>query len=66
MSRAGDFAGIAATVVYLIGDVATFAYLMIQDWPDVRGIGTGILITAINVFLAQIWPIYWAALHWIT
>ncbi len=49
---------------YLAADIATFGYLMYSDWPDMNW-WNWIILIPINVFLAQIWPIYWGLLHWI-
>ncbi|ULB08734.1 hypothetical protein ORIO_02130 [Cereibacter azotoformans] len=49
---------------YLLLDAATFVYLMVMDAPDINA-WNWLLIVPINLFLAQIWPIYWIILHWI-
>ena len=54
-------------LIALIGvaDLATFVYLM---WVDIAQGVEGwqwLGVTAINVLLAQIWPIYWGLIHWL-
>lgn len=48
-----------------IADIATFVYL---TWVDIAEGVEGwawVGATAINFLLAQIWPIYWAVIHWV-
>ncbi len=48
---------------YVIIDTITFIYLMYADWSDINW-WNWIIIIPVNAFLAQIWPIYWAFIHW--
>lgn len=50
--------------IYVIVDAITFIYLMHADWSDINW-WNWIIIIPVNVFLAQIWPIYWAFIHWL-
>lgn len=49
---------------YLIVDTATFVYLTFFD-GYIYNAWNWILALPINLFLAQIWPIYWSVLHWL-
>tara|TARA_R110000868_G_scaffold54164_4_gene169611 strand:- start:12852 stop:13067 length:216 start_codon:yes stop_codon:yes gene_type:complete len=49
--------------IYIVGDLATFFYLTFFDGYIYNG-WNWIIAIPINFFLAQIWPIYWAVLHW--
>ncbi|WP_428588845.1 hypothetical protein [Pseudodesulfovibrio sp.] len=40
--------------LYLLGDLATFIYLMVTDWNEASGFFTLLVCFAANVFLAQI------------
>lgn len=50
--------------IYLIGDVATFVYLTFLDGYEYTA-WNWIIAVPINIFLAQIWPLYWGILRWI-
>lgn len=50
--------------IYVIGNVATFVFLISQDLPGFNAWNWLVLIP-IDLFLAQIWPIYWGILYWI-
>ncbi|MCJ2164364.1 MULTISPECIES: hypothetical protein [unclassified Pseudodesulfovibrio] len=52
--------------IYLLGDLATFIYLMATDWNETSGFFSLLVCFVVNVFLAQIWPIYWVILHWLS
>lgn len=56
--------GSAALVAYALVDVATFIYLTFFD-GYVYNAWNWLFAVPINFFLAQIWPIYWAILHWL-
>lgn len=49
---------------YLAVDAFTFIYLTFFDGYEYNG-WNWIIVLPINVFLSQIWPIYWAVLHWL-
>ncbi len=50
--------------VYVLGDLATFVYLIAADAPDTHGLAW-LVVIPVDLFLATIWPIYWLILHWI-
>ncbi|WP_168161420.1 hypothetical protein [Oceanicola sp. S124] len=50
--------------IYLIGDAATFIYLIYKDFPDFNG-WNWIFIIPLDMIVAQVWPVYWAILHWV-
>lgn len=54
-----------AMIAYIVGDVATFIYLTFGA-GYVYNAWNWLIAIPINLFLAQIWPLYWAVLHWIT
>lgn len=56
--------GYILLVFWQIAAFATFVFLMIEDWPDIGPVNWLILVP-LNGFLAQIWPVYWAILHWV-
>jgi hypothetical protein len=48
--------------IYVVGDVATFIYLVFFD--DYRYTWWNwLIVVPINFFLAQIWPLYWLLLR---
>lgn len=47
--------------VYLVGDIATFVYLIVSDAADFNA-WNWLIIVPVDFFLASIWPIYWAIL----
>jgi len=49
---------------YVIADIATLVYLLVMDAPDFNA-WNWLIIIPVDIFLAQIWPIYWAVLHWV-
>ncbi len=49
---------------YFICDIATFIYLIKNDMHDFN-FWNWIVIIPIDIFLSQIWPLYWGILHWI-
>lgn len=51
--------------VYVAIDIATFIYLLVTDWPEIGHWRQVPIFIAIDGFLAMIWPIYWAVLHWL-
>lgn len=50
---------------YMLGGPLTYFYLMWVDWHQTHGVLAWVVTLAVNAFLAMIWPIYWAILHWI-
>lgn len=52
-------------MLYIIGNIGTWIYLMIEDWPDVHGVFSFLLMVGLNEVLASVWPVYWAILRWI-
>ena len=50
-------------VVWQIGSIATFVYLTFFD-GYVYTWWNWIIVLPINLFLGEIWPIYWALLKW--
>jgi predicted anti-sigma-YlaC factor YlaD len=53
-----------AWTVYWIGDAATFVYLTFFD-GYVYNAWNWIIAVPVNMFLAAIWPLYWAIIRWI-
>jgi hypothetical protein len=49
---------------YIAGNIATFLFLVVEDWPYFSA-WNWIIILPINEFLAAIWPLYWLILRWI-
>lgn len=47
--------------VYLTGDITTFVYLVVLDAADFNA-WNWLIIVPVDLFLASIWPIYWAIL----
>lgn len=47
--------------VYLLGDIATFVYLIFSDAADFNA-WNWLIIVPVDLFLASIWPVYWAIL----
>lgn len=45
-------------VAWMTADIGTFAYLMVNDWAYFNA-WNWIIMVPINIFLAQLWPIYW-------
>jgi hypothetical protein len=59
-----EWPSIALVVMYHIGTVITFMYLsFFKDYGYTWW--NWIFVVPINLFLAEIWPIYWVILHWI-
>ncbi len=50
-------------VVYIVGDIATLIYLTFFD-GYIYTAWNWIFAIPVNIFLAQIWPLYWVFLHW--
>lgn len=50
--------------VYLAGDALTFIYLTFLDGYVYNG-WNWLIAVPVNIFLAQIWPLYWAVLRWL-
>ena len=50
--------------LFVLTDTFTFIILMVWDRPFLNA-WNWLIIIPVNLFLAQIWPIYWAILHWI-
>ncbi len=53
-------------VLYAIIDLGTFVYLIVDDARDHGPWWHWLIFVPIDIFQAQIWPIYWAFLHWVT
>ncbi len=45
-----------------IAATVTLTYLLVQDWPTLNWWNWLIIFPA-DVFLSEIWPIYWAVLR---
>ncbi|WP_152986850.1 hypothetical protein [Pseudovibrio sp. POLY-S9] len=50
---------------YQLAALGTLVYLMFLDGYQYNW-WNWIVAVPINFFLAEIWPIYWALLHWIS
>jgi hypothetical protein len=51
-------------IAWHIGSVVTFVVLMVEDWPRLNW-WNWIIVAPINLFLGEIWPIYWGILRWV-
>jgi len=51
-------------IIYGIGYIATYIYLVILDWQESPNFLAWLFCAGIDIFLATIWPIYWTLLHW--
>jgi hypothetical protein len=49
--------------LYLIGDLATFVFLMFFDDYPYHG-WNWLIAVPVNGLLAAIWPVYWSVLRW--
>ena len=52
-------------VIWLGGSAATFVFLTFLD-GYVYNAWNWLVAIPVNLFLASIWPLYWAVLHWVT
>ncbi|NDV19243.1 hypothetical protein GO013_07395 [Pseudodesulfovibrio sp. JC047] len=52
-------------VIYAIGYAITFFYLVVVDWHETSNFLSWLFCAGVDVFLATIWPVYWAILHWV-
>ena len=50
--------------LYVVGDIATFVYLMFVDWDSFNW-WNWLIIVPLNGIIASLWPIYWGLLHWV-
>lgn len=50
--------------IFAWGNLATFVYLTFFDGYNYNAWNWMIAII-VNEFLAMIWPVYWAILHWV-
>lgn len=63
--KAGLMLGALFPFIYSVPAFGTFIYLLRADLPDARGlIGSAVIFTC-DLFLATIWPLYWAILKWL-
>lgn len=53
-----------AGLIYSVGWIATFIFLTFFD-GYVYNAWNWLIAIPVNAFLASIWPIYWALLHWL-
>jgi hypothetical protein len=53
-----------AIVAYVLADFGTFIFLTFFDGYEYNGFNW-IIAIPVNVFLSQIWPIYWLILRWL-
>ena len=51
-------------IIYVIGNITTFIYLTFFD-GYIYNWWNWLIAIPVNEFLAMIWPIYWAILHWL-
>ena len=51
-------------MAYFAADIATFIYLTFFD-GYIYNAWNWLIAVPINLFIAQIWPIYWGLLHWV-
>ena len=56
--------GVTAFILYHIVSIGTFVYLTFFDGYEYT-LWNWIIVIPLNIFLAEIWPIYWLLLHWI-
>lgn len=49
-------------IIWQIGSLITFGILVVEDWPDFNW-WNWIIFIPINLFLGEIWPIYWLILR---
>ena len=52
-------------ILYFAGNVATWLFLMVEDWPDIHGVFSFFWIAGCNEVIALVWPVYWALLRWV-
>lgn len=52
-------------LLYQIVSILTLIFLLYQDWHETSDFLSFALCFVINIFLSEIWPIYWLVLHWI-
>jgi hypothetical protein len=57
--------GSVVGLAFLFGDTITFAYLVWRSSREVDEWWRMLLLIPLDFFMAMIWPIYWALLHWI-
>jgi hypothetical protein len=55
---------LVAIFLFVPFDIATFIYLVFFD-GYVYNSWNWVIAIPCDLFLAQIWPIYWAILHWL-
>lgn len=48
--------------LWQLGSLATLMALMIESWPTLNW-WNWIIVVPVNLFLAEIWPIYWLILR---
>lgn len=58
----GDIARFGALLIWQLGSIATAIYLLFFDGTDYNW-WNWIIIIPVNLFLAEIWPIYWLILR---
>lgn len=51
-------------LAYLVGNALTFVYLTFLDGYIYNG-WNWLIAVPVNIFLAQIWPLYWGVLRWL-
>nr|DAG73955.1 MAG TPA: hypothetical protein [Caudoviricetes sp.] len=52
-------------IIYEFISIISFFVLSYQDWNETPNIISFLICCLINIFLSEIWPIYWGILHWI-
>ena len=50
---------------YLVGDIATFVDLMLRLGESFTAWWHWPIVLILSFLGAQIWPLYWALLHWL-
>lgn len=51
-------------LIYQAIAIATFVYLTFFDGYDYTA-WNWLIAVPVNIFMGQIWPIYWGILHWV-
>ena len=55
---------VPGTIAYLFGDLATLAWLLVEDLPA-PGFLSGLWVVVVDAVLAHVWPVYWLLLRWV-
>ncbi|WP_223621196.1 hypothetical protein [Lysobacter sp. ESA13C] len=57
-SKSSAIGGLILIWGYQLASIATLVYLMISDWPKINW-WNWVIFFPVNLFLSEIWPIYW-------